>query len=351
MKKRLFQLFLTGFLVTSFISCQNNTKIPQLGQDPVKKVVSAMTLEEKAELVVGTGMHFEVPDSILTLIPQEVRRMFNQPVEGGDTVYKAMVKRISQLVLGAAGRTAAFDRLGIPANIFTDGPAGMRIQAKRPDDTATFYCTAFPIATLLASSWDTKLVEEVGKAMGNEVLEYGADVLLGHALNIQRNPLCGRNFEYYSEDPLVAGKMAAAMVKGIQSRGVGTSIKHFDANNQETNRMTVNTIVSQRALREIYLKGFRIAVQEGDPWTVMSSYNKINGTYASENPDLLTKVLRDDWGFRGYVMTDWGGGTDPVAQMNAGNDLIMPGSARQIDRKSTRLNSSHIPLSRMPSSA
>ena len=299
--------------------------LPQLGKSPVSEVIAAMTLEEKAALVVGTGMRMAGPAPAgAAPAPPGAKSA------GQGQAPPAAAPRPPALVAGAAGTTCAIPRLGIPAVALADGPAGLRISPTRENDTATYYCTAFPVSTLMASTWDTDLVRAVGRAVGNELLEYGVDVLLAPALNIHRNPLCGRNFEYYSEDPLVAGKITAAMVGGVQSQGVGTSLKHFAANNAETNRTALDTLVGERALREIYLEGFRIAVEDEQPWTVMTSYNLINGTYASESPDLLTNILRADWGFRGYVMTDWGGGKDPVAQMNAGNDLLMPGSPSQI---------------------
>jgi beta-glucosidase len=304
MKNKFFSIILLSAVVIS-ISAQTS---PQLGKAPLKNVISAMTLEEKAALVVGAR--------------------YRNPNSQNASNNQLPVSPVP-LTQGAAGFTYAVPRLGIPPIVLADGPAGLRISPTRQNDNNTYYCTAFPVATLLASTWDSELATSVGKAMGNEVLEYGVDVILGPALNIHRNPLCGRNFEYFSEDPLITGKIAASMVNGIQSNGVGTSIKHFAANNAETNRMSLNTIVSERALREIYLKGFSIAVKESKPWTVMSSYNLINGVYASESNDLLTKILRNDWNYGGFVMTDWGGGKDPVAQMIAGNDLLMPGNASQ----------------------
>lgn len=298
-------------------------QLPQLGKDPVKKVVAAMTLEEKVSLVVGAGMRLPgfTPAGGQTQ-GQQQRPQQQQP-------QSPVIGDIQDIVPGAAGSTHAVPRLGIPSIVFADGPAGLRISPTRQNDPNTYYCTAFPVATLLASTWDVDLVNRVGQAMGKEILEYGVDVILGPGMNIHRNPLCGRNFEYYSEDPLVSGKMAAAIINGIESQGVGASPKHFAANNAETNRNSLNTIVSQRALREIYLKGFSIAVQEAQPWTIMSSYNLINGIYSPENNDLITKVLRNDWGFKGIVMTDWFGGRDAAAMVAAGNDLLMPGTPNQ----------------------
>ena len=279
----------------------------KLQADNIDEVLKAMTLEEKAMLVVGGN---------------------RQIGTSGDN--NGMIGGHAQRVPGAAGATQAIPRLGIPSTVLTDGPAGVRISPKRDNDANTYYCTGFPVGTALACTWNTQLVEEVGKCIGNEVLEYGCDVLLAPGMNIHRSPLCGRNFEYYSEDPLVTGKIAAAYVRGVQSQGVGTSIKHFAANSQETNRMGVDEVMSQRALREIYLKGFEIAVREAAPWTVMSSYNRLNGPFTQENRELLTTILRDEWGFDGIVMTDWTGLRNTAAQIQAGNDLMEPGNDSQI---------------------
>ena len=279
---------------------------PKLTKDNIDEVMGAMTLEEKATLLVGSGW--------------------------GSMTAGSMTASATALVPGAAGTTRSIERLGIPSTVLADGPAGLRISPRRDNDPNTYFCTGFPVGTVLASMWDTERVEELTTAMGNEVLEYGADVLLAPGMNLHRNPLCGRNFEYFSEDPFLTGKTAAAYINGVQSNGVGVSVKHFAANNQEVNRMENDSRVSQRALRELYLKGFEIAVKEADPWTVMSSYNKLNGTYTQQSYDLLTTILRDEWGFDGIVMTDWGTKQGTVNAVKAGNDLMEPGAEIEIER-------------------
>lgn len=301
--------------------------------------------------------HSEKTEAVLKTLSDKEKCML---VVGGGYALRAYNQ-----IMGAAGRTCTkLLKKGIPNIVLPDGPAGLNVLPETavmkngvpaypnglPDDwrwgwlkhtegllkrflgkgrPVYRYMTAWPSETVLAQSWDTALLEEVGRAVGREMLEIGASVWLAPGLNIHRNPLCGRNFEYYSEDPLVSGKMAAAVTRGVQSvGGVGVSIKHFCCNNQEDNRTLVSENVSKRALREIYLRGFEIAVREGKPWTVMSSYNKVNGRHVVNTRELLTNVLREEWGFEGVVMSDWNA-TDQcshVEAINAGNDLIMPGN-------------------------
>lgn len=281
---------------------------PQLNANNIEEVIKAMTLEEKAQLLVGGG---------------------NDGFVGSG----AMLGHQKKFVPGAAGTTVAIPRLGIPATVQCDGPAGVHIDAHREGDSRNYYATGFPVGTCLASTWNTDLVRKVGEAIGNETLEYGCDVVLGPGMNLHRNPLCGRNFEYYSEDPVVTGLMGTAFVLGVQSQGVGVSAKHFAVNSQESDRTRVDERLSQRALRELYLKGFEMMVRKSNPWTIMSAYNKINGIYAQGNKDLLTNILRDDWGYKGIVETDWIGKREdlPVEQeVAAGNDLMMPGYPAQV---------------------
>ncbi len=311
------------FLAASMLLiCSQSLTAQQLtlSADNVDEVLKAMTLEEKATLCVGYS------------IAQATEQL------------NGVIGAHADLVPGAAGATRAIPRLGIPSTVLADGPAGVRIRPTREGDPNTYYATGFPVGTALACTWNQELVESVGHSIGNEVLEYGCDVLLAPGMNIHRSPLCGRNFEYYSEDPLVAGKIAAAYVRGIQSQGVGTSIKHFAVNSQETNRTFVNEVVSQRALREIYLKGFEIAVKEAEPWTVMSSYNQVNGEFAQQSHGLLTTILRDEWGYEGIVMTDWGAKEGTMKAVIAGNDLMEPGNQTEINRIIEGVNNGTIPM-------
>ena len=297
-------LLATCLLATTFVMTTNAQ--PQLRADNIDEVLKAMTLEEKAKLLVGGANTF----------------FGDQAAVGGE----------ADLVAGAAGTSPAIPRLGIPATVLTDGPAGVRIDPTRKGTDKTFYATAFPIGSCLASTWNTELVNQVGQAIGNETKEYRCDVILGPGMNLHRNPLCGRNFEYYSEDPLLTGRIAAAYINGVQSQGAGVSAKHFAVNSQETERTAVDERLSQRAARELYLRGFEIAVRESNPWTIMASYNKINGEFSMGNHDLLTKILRDDWGFKGIVMTDWIGireGLPTTREVQAGNDLMEPGQPAQ----------------------
>lgn len=232
--------------------------------------------------------------------------------------------------------TKAVERLGIPSVMVSDGPHGLRKQDMNPDHMGmgeSVEAICFPTASAMACSFDRDLLHSVGDALGEECVAEDLAVLLGPGINMKRSPICGRNFEYYSEDPLLAGELAASFVNGVQSHGVGTSLKHFAANNQEKRRMSVSAEVDERTLREIYLSAFETVIKKAQPWTVMCSYNRINGVYSSDNPWLLQEVLRDEWGFQGLVMTDWGAMNDRVTALKAGLDLEMPSSHGETDKQ------------------
>lgn len=287
---------------------------PQLSADNVDEVVAAMTLEEKADLSVGIGSFW---------------------------YYQG------QGIAGAAGGVGGNERLGWPPSYLADGPSGLRIYKGWPGTDIHVTSTAFPSSILLASSWDVEAARRMGEAIGVECRENAVASILAPAINIIRHPLGGRTAEYFSEDPLLTGSLAVAYTQGAQSQGIGTSVKHFAVNSQETARKLNDARVSERALREIYLRGFEMAVKEAQPWTIMSSYNKVNGVSASENEWLLQDILRDEWGFQGLVMTDWDAGFDGARQAAAGNDLCQPGHESQRDRIIEAVKSGELPEAKL----
>ena len=297
------------------------------GRGTCEELAATMELSDLCRLVCGQGMDMSGFD--LSALKKE-----------NDTFANAAAKLQNEVkfeVPGEAGQSPdLWEQYGITPLVLCDGPAGVRLTRDIRDDdgeiTAHQYCTAFPVGSLLACAFDPALLEEFGKAVGTEMNEYGVDLWLAPGMNIHRNPLGGRSFEYFSEDPVLTGQCAAAITRGVQSQGAGVTIKHFAGNSQEFMRGNSNDIVSERALREIYLRGFEIAVRDGKPKAVMTAYNDINGVPCADNRDLCTALLRDEWGFDGLVMTDWGGAiSTPAISMWAGNDMIQPGGRQAVD--------------------
>ena len=264
---------------------------PKLNSGNIPEIVAAMTPEEKAAFVVGV-------------------RYTEEPYKG-------------KYLDGTGGVTYPIPRLGVPSIVMMDGPVGVRQDV--------YPATSFPTGLLTAATWDKVIARTIGEKIGEECLSFGNDVILGPGMNILRNPLNGRNFEYFSEDPVLTGLIAAAYVNGVQSKGVGTSAKHFAANSQETNRLDGDSRMDTRTLREIYTKAFELCVRDSQPWTVMASYNYLNGEYTQESRDLLTGILREYFGFEGLVVTDWTGKRNTPKQLNAGSDLLMGGHPNQTE--------------------
>ena len=305
---KLNNLLLPVLAILIFSGCSQNrpSQQPQLGKENLNKVIAAMTPDEKIGMIVGDGKFLPASDS--------------KTIEQG-----------TGIIIANQNSKKVIPRLNIWSSALSDGPSGLNRDPHPAGSTEYTYTTAFPTSTCLAATWNKELIEHVGRVFGNEVLEYDYDVLLMPALNLHRNPKCGRNFEYYSEDPLLSGKMAAMMTRGLQSNGIGATLKHFMGNNQETNRRSYNAVISQRALREIYLRGFEIAVKEGHPEAIMTSYNKVNGFYTAENPELLNNIVRQEWGYNGVFMTDFDGYGSAVAKVRAGNNMLMGGNLDEVN--------------------
>ena len=308
----------------------NTTPSQQLPTYEEKIVEVEKTIDKPTLLDVYQG-NVSMEEFLASLTPEEMSYLVEGIGGGGNST--SIIGAQSNSVIGAAGETTSnyYETRAIPNIVLADGPAGIRITQSYEDNGTTYYqyCTAFPIGTLIAQSWDKDVAEQFGKAIGEEMIEMGVTMWLAPGMNIHRNPLCGRNFEYYSEDPLVSGVTAAATTIGVQSyEGIGVTIKHYAGNNQEDNRNAVNNTITERAFREIYLKGFEIAVKTSNPLGIMTSYNLNNGMPAADDYELCTDLARGEWGFNGLIMTDWGGGqSTPVNSMHAGNDLIMPGGS------------------------
>jgi beta-glucosidase len=326
-----FKLKSCGILLTALLTlntfsalfAQENNDLPVYKdenkslEERAKDLVSRMTLEEKIAMTVGDGR----------FLPKD-------QLEMEEVTEQYIANRNSKMLI---------PRLGIKTTALTDGPSGINKHAPKEGVKKPMYTTSFPTPTCIAATWNLDMMEKVGKTYGKELLEYDYDLVLMPAMNLHRNPRCGRNFEYYSEDPLLSGKMAARMVKGLQSNGVGATLKHFLANNQESNRRKYNAVVSQRALREIYLRGYEIAVKEGKPKAIMTAYNKLNGYYTPEIPEMLQGIVRDEWGFDGLYMTDfdmhYG---DAIAQVRAGLNLIMSGNERELSEITNALKNKEL---------
>ena len=310
MKDNIFKLL---FVAAAALCCCGATisAQPKLSEGNIDQVLSEMTLEEKVALLVGDAWGTRDPSS----------------ENDGSSYVSGPV-----YVPGAPFSTRPVPRFGIPGTGMSDGTAGIRFNITRAGTDKKYYATSYPSSTSLASTWNAELVHKFANDIGNEVKEYGVDVVLGPGMDLQRNPLCGRNFEYFSEDPLLAGEMAAAWVNGVQENGVGVSAKHFAANDQETNRFYVDDRMNPRTLREMSLKAFEIMVKKSQPWTIMASYNKINGVFTQQSHDLLTTILRDEWGYKGIVITDWGYKDGTVEAVKAGDDVMEAGMAFEADR-------------------